>query len=47
VEIVTQAMKMEPMMAVVMKANKTDANFVPNSATSRPHLARARSVQYF
>jgi hypothetical protein len=43
----TQAMKMEPMTAVVMQANKTDANLVPSSRTPGRHLATARSVQYF
>jgi hypothetical protein len=31
----------------VMKANKTNANLVPNRITPRRHLASVRSVQYF
>jgi hypothetical protein len=46
-EMMTQGMTMEAMTAAVMKANKTNANLVPSSTTSRRHLASTRSLQYF
>ena len=46
-EMMTQGMTMEAMAAVVIKANKTNANLIPSRTTSRWHLASAPSVQYF
>jgi hypothetical protein len=45
--MMTEGMTMGAMTAAVMKANKTNANLVPNRTTARRHLASAQSVQYF